>query len=453
MAPFLKPTFTEPFDYLKALAKVVHLHHAFQIQPDLTSRDRLLDAIDSRNALVDSLFDAQGANPKPPPAWGFVMFPPLGHDAKHLRLAYDGYQEPFANSPMNWDTKAMRLAPLPGAKRLSVSLVTGPITWDSPQWERSTVEHVSNVLLNSRKNGHVGNVPHGATTVRAIADAGHLYLRVEAALPKDNSPQDIVDNYLAPLARKDVTYRFTVGPKANSKQDAANGFNIVAADRIERSLWTASNSTKVMDDRNDFGELAFEARNDNASSNRDAILMRMRTLHQDRKWKELIEQFASEDFSTWPADMSNQASEAFHLRGQIYSFLKDGPKAEADLKASVKLAPNNAAFWLTLADNCTNNSKDDELALAAYRQAFAITGQGNGWQPLTATIAIARLLTDQVKTDEALAVLKPYGDLKDLPPIWRIKMLRAYGHAYAAQGNEPESLAKFREALELESKP
>lgn len=291
------------FDYLKALAKVVHLHHAFQIQPDLASRDRLLYAIDVRNELVDSLFDAKGANPKPTSTWSFVMFPPLGHDAKHLRLAYDGYQEPYSKTPLNWDTKAMRLAPLPGT----------------------------------------------------------------------------------------------------------------------------------------------------AQSDPDATLSRMKALHQARNWKELIEQFGTEDFSAWPADRSNQASEAFHLRGQIHSFLKDGPKAEADLKAALKLVPKNQAFWLTLADNYTNNLKDDEQALAAYRQAFAITGKGNGWQPLTATIAIAQLLTDQVKTDEALTVLKQYGDMEGMAPVWKIKMLRAYGHVYAAQGKEPESLAKFREALQLES--
>lgn len=94
---------------------------------------------------------------------------------------------------------------------------------------------------------------------------------------------------------------------------------------------------------------------------------------------------------------------------------------------------------------------DSEQALAAYQHAFTLTGKGNGWQPLTATIAIARLLTDQVKPDEALAVLQTYGDLTGMAPVWRIKMLRAYGHAYAAQGKDAESLAKFREALQLEA--
>ncbi|TXT35396.1 MAG: hypothetical protein FD138_1374 [Planctomycetota bacterium] len=418
---------------------------------------------------------------------------------------------------MNWDTKAMRLAALPGAKRLVVSLVTGPITVDSPQWERVEAAEVARVLLSVNRDGTDGtkgtDVAKG-TTVRAIADASQLYVRVEVSLLKDDSQQHAIEVYLAPLGGKDITYRFTVGPKADSKQEAANGFNndpldprygrfdpdwngewkyesrinadkqlwvayltipfktlgvatptagsfwrgnightrVDAGDRIERSLWSANSSTKVMDDRNDFGELVFEAAKAGAAkSDVDATLSRMKALHQDRKWKELIELFGTEDVSSWPADMPDKASEAFHLRGQIYSFLKDGVKAEADLKAAIKLAPKNPAIWLTLADNYTNNLKDDEQALAAYRQAFAITGKGNGWQPLTATISMARLLTDQVKTDEALAVLKQYGDMEGMAPVWKIKMLRAYGHVYAAQGNEKESLAKFREALELES--
>lgn len=317
------------FDYLKALAKVVHLQHAFQIQPDLTARDRLLDAIDARNAFVDSLFDAKGANPKPTPAWGFVMFPPLGHDAKHLRLAHDGYQEPFANSSMNWDTKAMRSAPLPGAKRLSVPIVAAPVTLDSRLWDSAKTAVVGRFLwpVGDKKNGTDGTNGTDATqavsttTVRAMADAGQLYVRVDAPLPKDNSRPDTIDVSLSPLGGKEITYRFTVGPKADSKQEAANGFNndpldpryghfdpdwngewkyesqldaekqrwiaflvipfktlgidapaagsfwrgnightrVAAADRVERSLWSASSSTKVLDDRNDFGELVFES--------------------------------------------------------------------------------------------------------------------------------------------------------------------------------------------------
>jgi len=107
------------FDYVRSLARVVHLYHAYQLQPDLGSRDRLLDAIDARNAQIASCYDERGRT-KPLPGWAFTMFPIPGHNAAHLRLAHDGYQEPFKNTCLNWDTKAMRAAPLPAAGQSSV---------------------------------------------------------------------------------------------------------------------------------------------------------------------------------------------------------------------------------------------------------------------------------------------------------------------------------------------
>ena len=180
------------------------------------------------------------------------------------------------------------------------------------------------------------------------------------------------------------------------------------------------------------------------------VLDQMKALHQDRKWKELIEQFGSQNFMDWPP---LKAAEALQLRGQIYSFSKDGRHAEADLHASLKLTPRNGAVFLILAENYVNNLSDDQKAIAAYRQVLEITGTNQGWQPLTATVGLARLYTDQVNLDAALEVLKPYGDLSQLPSTWRIKLLRSYGHLYAAQGMEAESLAKFHEALLLETSP
>ena len=309
------------FDYLKALAKVVHLHHAFQIQPDLQSRNRLLDVIDARNAFVDSLFTPPRGFPVVIPGWSFASFPPLGHDAKHLRLAYDGYQEPYANSPMNWDTKAMRLAPLPGAKRLTASIVAEPVAWNSPLWEQAAADDVARPLSSvADQSGRTATTPaKSAARVQAMADAGQLHIRIDAPLTRGESSPDLIDVYLVPTGGKDVTYRFTVGPNSDKKQDAANGFNsdpldprygrfdpdwngewnyeshvdgnkqrwvaflsipfktlgveaptagsfwrgniahtqFVTADRAARSLWSASSSAKVMDDSNDFGEIVF----------------------------------------------------------------------------------------------------------------------------------------------------------------------------------------------------
>lgn len=193
------------------------------------------------------------------------------------------------------------------------------------------------------------------------------------------------------------------------------------------------------------------ARYNDYASDKDSIVIRMRVMFQDRKWKELLEQFGAEDIASWPAESAKQAGEALQVRGQTYSFTKDGPHAEADLLAALKLAPRNEAALLLLGDNYINNLNDEAKAIAAYRQVIEITGANNmGWQPLTATVSLAKLYTDQVKLDAALEVLKPYGDLSQLPANWRIRLLRSYGHLYAAQGKEAESLAKFREALRLE---
>ena len=316
------------FDYLKALAKVVHLYHAYQTQPDFVSRDRLLDAVDARNAYIDSLFAAPRGNPTPLPGFSFVLFPQLGHDAKHLRLNYDGYQEPFANSVMNWDTKVMRTAPLPGANRLVVKTVTGPISFDSTSWEQAAVADVARLVTfgtDSRSN----QKSELKTTVRAMADDRQLHFRIETSLPV-TSATDLIEVYLESSARNDaarasanIIYRFSVGPTTDSKQDAANGFNTDPLDprfgkfdsdwsgewtyqskldaerrrwlalisipfktlggdapsggtfwrgniarmhsnptnvsQTERLLWSAGPNPKVLDDRNDFGEIAFES--------------------------------------------------------------------------------------------------------------------------------------------------------------------------------------------------
>ena len=121
------------FDYLRNLARVVHLHHAFQVQPDRPSRDRLLDAIDTRNAQIDGFFDPKPKSTTAPACdWAYVFFPPIGHTARHLRLSYDGYQEPYSRTPLNWNTKTMRDAPLPGEKPAPGNAGKEPALFDKP---------------------------------------------------------------------------------------------------------------------------------------------------------------------------------------------------------------------------------------------------------------------------------------------------------------------------------
>ncbi len=144
-------------------------------------------------------------------------------------------------------------------------------------------------------------------------------------------------------------------------------------------------------------------------------------------------------------------SSSAHREENGTQITKNGKESEIDCKAGLALNPKSELLLLTLADIYANNLKDEELALTTYRKIIALTGKTNGWLPISTTLAIASILTDQVKTDEALVVLDQYADNKTMAPVWRIKILRAYGHAYAAQGKEKESLEKFREALLIES--
>jgi hypothetical protein len=216
------------FNYLRSLARVIHLHHAYEIQPDLSSRDRLLDAIDARNAEIDALFVPQSMKEMTQAGWAFVMFPIPGHNASHLRLAHDGYQEPFKNTCVNWDTQAMRQAPLPGSKSLSVTPAAGAVTLDSPAWEAVVAAALSPVKLESAAAEAAGGRKASLkTTLRALRDEASLYVRVESELPADSAKdlaKEKIELYLAPSAGRDVSYRFSVGTQAESKLDAASGF-------------------------------------------------------------------------------------------------------------------------------------------------------------------------------------------------------------------------------------
>lgn len=180
-------------------------------------------------------------------------------------------------------------------------------------------------------------------------------------------------------------------------------------------------------------------------------IKKMQSLAKDRKWKDLIEKFSKENFGNWNTETPITRSEAYYFRAQAYYFTKNAKEAEKDCKAGLALDPKNELLLLILAENYANNLQDEEQALAIYGKIINLTGTTNGWLPISSTLAIASILTNQVKINEALAVLDKYSASKDMAPAWRIKILRAYGHAYAAQGKEKESLEKFKEALQIES--
>ena len=315
------------FDYIRGLARVVHLYHAYEIQPDLVSRDRLFDAIDARNAEIDSFY-----SPNPMAGWAFTLFPINGHNAAHLRLAFDGYQEPFKNTCVNWDTKAMRKAPLPGAKRMSVTPGASAVSLDAPAGECAGATVLGGLPQETK--------PNRKTTLRMFYDTLGITVRVECELPANlmqtPADQEALMIYLSPSSGRDISYRFTVGPRPDAKTDAASGFvtdvmdprygqfdpdwtgdwsyemrlepasnrwlalirvpyktlgveapmagttwrgnfgrlHVSGPGQVERSLWSTTPNTKDMADRTVFGEIEFESSSGSGSAKSPAQVWR-----------------------------------------------------------------------------------------------------------------------------------------------------------------------------------
>ena len=230
------------FDYVKNTAVVVHLYHAFQVKPDRVSRDQLLDAIDARNALINSYYVAQPRTKpgpgwslkgmtnicaKPVPGWAETLFPL--HSPGHLKMEYNLYQGAFKDTAFNWDTKTMRDAPLPGVKRLVVRPATGDVTINSPAWKEAEAN-----MLQAMPGGK--QAPACKTTLKALYDSENIFLLIEGELPEgtkefaavsrdgDLKKQESIDICLAPLGSREKYYRFMAGPAAGSIYDAAIGF-------------------------------------------------------------------------------------------------------------------------------------------------------------------------------------------------------------------------------------
>lgn len=216
------------FDYVRLTAAVAHLHAAYELAPDLASRERLLQAIDERNAFLG-------------PHW-FAKNPETGALGTQLRGQIEGWPEmrPFVghsrthiwaprrygDTPVVWDTEEMRRAPLPGAKQWEIARAPAPVDFESAFWE--DVDAVE-ILQGSVESSSL------PTLVRAVYDDTNLYFlaQTEVAVALEDlgelsrmedvemteSLQVVVD----PLEGRDAYFRFAVGPAEGTRYEAAYG--------------------------------------------------------------------------------------------------------------------------------------------------------------------------------------------------------------------------------------
>ncbi len=156
------------------------------------------------------------------------VVPFAGHYPAHLRLAYDFYQEPFANSCFNWDTKAMRSAPPPQIRQMKVVASKAKVTLDSKEIATLNGDELTSLPTQM-------GVPR-KSVVKLLYDKNNLYVWAQAELEPEKvgpypsvkqdvllSSQEAFDLYLAPDSSNDLAYRFMVGPHQGSRYDAISG--------------------------------------------------------------------------------------------------------------------------------------------------------------------------------------------------------------------------------------
>jgi len=146
----------------------------------------------------------------------------------------------------------------------------------------------------------------------------------------------------------------------------------------------------------------------------EPALKRLRELAQGNKWQALADEFKDTDFAAW--EEKTMAAEALQLRGRAFAALKDGARAETDLKKSLELAPGDRMSLFALAENYQNNLQDKQKELESLLKIHKM-GIDYGWLSMTIALRAARIINEGGKKNEALALLKQY-DQKQMGGSW-----------------------------------
>lgn len=210
------------FDYLKHLALVINAWRNHQAMNSAASLTQLFDAIDARNAFISGIVNGDAKyERKKNPAYRFAS------DMNSLKYA-GRYLD---RAPFNWDTTKLRANPgalIQQNQSLAIERATGPLTLDSPRWEKTE----SHTLLPSDGMAKL----QVATSFRVLCDDANLYIRVSGEQPADKMnfvarghdaelwlQESIVVN-VSPLADRSRYFYFAYEPEPTSFNEAEHGF-------------------------------------------------------------------------------------------------------------------------------------------------------------------------------------------------------------------------------------
>jgi tetratricopeptide (TPR) repeat protein len=174
--------------------------------------------------------------------------------------------------------------------------------------------------------------------------------------------------------------------------------------------------------------------------------VQMQNLLEQSKATQVIAQFATEDIDTWPFW---KRGDGYGARGWAYVITKAGKEAEADLTRALEWTSDPRRrddILLHLGLNRENNLRDDDGALARYREIIANQKHLDSANQFYALQDMARILTRRRQFDEAIAMLNKAG-IADLRGFWRGSLLLSLAETQEAAGQNAKAMATYQALL------
>ncbi len=214
------------FEYCRNLASITHLYNAYRIKPTWESFLPLAEAIDERNALIDSYYP-DGKN-LVLPDWPQVPF--LGRQSRSMLMS-NGRLGATLGAPYTWNTKLLKenkILPGVGKKTATVLKANSALSktdFTAGDWKLAKWEELNGIQL--------GEVEE-KSRFKILRDRENLYICIETDLPADRVinavavsytrwAQDCLELIIDPRGAREEYFHFVFGPLANSFYEAAFG--------------------------------------------------------------------------------------------------------------------------------------------------------------------------------------------------------------------------------------
>ena len=216
----------QEFNYVKDLARVIHLYNAYRINKTWPNLDQLSEAMDMRKKNIANLYDDKG-NMKLFEEWP---------DVKPFFLAKKDFLEcngRFRGAPFTWDIGRLKKCKiLPGAnvKSITVAKADTPVEMDGDlnkgAWKDVEFHNINEIQMGALQK---------ETKFKILYDKENIYVGIVAEINPEQKftpmgrdggafREDCVEMLLDPWGNREKYYHFICNPVENSFYDAAVAF-------------------------------------------------------------------------------------------------------------------------------------------------------------------------------------------------------------------------------------